>query len=144
MREVFESLTTLVDSVGVELGLTLRTLGVMTSTDKDTKQIGYLVKETCQDLLTRKPWKKIIGTNPWVVKVDGSLAYDLVADTDVPQFDSRVIKLGAKWRFLQSKGFTYDEVFRAYEKRIYDYAYDYNAGEMVDTNADSFKEPTRA
>jgi hypothetical protein len=143
MREVFESLNTIVDNVGVELGLTLNVLGIMASADKDTKQIGYLVNETCQDLLTRKPWKKIIGTSPWVVKADGSLAYKLTEDLDVPQFDSRVIKLGAKWRFLQSKGFTYDEIFRAYEKRIYDYAYDYNSGEMVDTNADAVKEPTR-
>jgi hypothetical protein len=135
MREVYEPLNTIVDTVGVELGLTLNLLGIMTSTDKDSRQIGFLVRETCQDLLTRKPWKKIIGTNPWVLRNDGSLAYDLVADTDQPLFDARVIKLGTKWRFLHTKGFTYDEVFRAYEKRIYDFAYDFNSGETVDTNA---------
>jgi hypothetical protein len=144
MREVFEPLNTIVDSVGVELGLTLKTIGVMTSTDKDTRQIGFLISETCQDLLTRKPWRKIIGTNPWVLKVDNTYSYALVADSDTPIFDSRVLKLGAKWRYMQSKGFTYDEIFRAYEKRIYDFAYDYNAGEMVNTNADATEEPTRS
>jgi hypothetical protein len=138
MREIYESLITIVDSVGIELGLTLTAVGVMTSSDKDTKQIGFLVSETCQDLLTRKPWKKIIGTSPWVVTLGGDLTYTLLDDSDTPQFDSRIIKLGAKWRYLQSKGLTYDEIFRAYEKRIYDFAYDYNSGEMVDTNADTF------
>lgn len=144
MREVFEHLSTIVSDVGTELGLSLNILSVMTSTDRDTRQIGFLVKETCQDLLTRKPWKKIIGTSPWVLKADGTYTFDLVADNDVPQFDSRIIKLGAKWRYLNSKGFTYDEIFRAYEKRIYDFAYDYNSGEMVNTNADALKEPTRS
>jgi hypothetical protein len=54
------------------------------------------------------------------------------------------VKLGAKWRYMNSKGFTYDEIFRAYEKRIYDFAFDYNSGEMVNTNADAFKEPSRS
>jgi hypothetical protein len=144
MREAYEPLSTLVANVGIELGLTLNTLGVMTSVDKDARQIGYLVNETCQELLTRKPWKKILGTNPWVIKSDDTYSYDLVADSDIPLFDSRVLKLGAKWRFLNSKGLEYAEIFRAYEKRIYDFAYDYNAGEMVNTNADSFKEPTRS
>lgn len=144
MREVYEPLNSIVDKVGVELGLTLNTLGIMTSPDKDSRQIGFLVRETCQDLLTRKPWKKIIGTNPWVRRNDGSMSFDLVADTDVPMFDSRVISLGAKWRFLNTKGFTYDEVFRSYEKRIYDFAFDYNAGEIVNTNAATAQVPTRA
>lgn len=143
MREIFEPLSTIVDVVGIELGLTVRALNVMSSSDRDARQIGFLVSETCQDLLTRKPWKKIIGTNPWVVKFDGSTAYELLNDSDVPQFDARVIKLGTKWRYLQSKGLTYDEIFRAYEKRVYDFAYDYNAGEMVSVNADALKEPTR-
>jgi hypothetical protein len=144
MREVYESLSSVVSAVGVELGLTLTPVSIVTSPDRDTRQVGALIVETCQDLLTRKPWKKIIGTNPWVLKADGTYTFDLVADNDVPQFDSRVIKLGAKWRYLNSKGFTYDEIFRAYEKRIYDFAFDYNSGEMVNTNADSFKEPSRS
>lgn len=144
MREVFASLSAIVNEVGIELGLTLTTISVMTSPDRDTRQIAYLVKETCEDLLTRKPWKKIIGTNPWVLKTDGTYTFELVADTDTPQFDSRVIKLGAKWRYLNSKGFTYDEIFRGYEKRIYDFAFDYNSGEMVNTNANALKEPTRS
>jgi hypothetical protein len=144
MREVYESLSSIVSMIGVELGIALTPVSIMTSPDRDTRQIGALVAETCQDLLTRKPWKKIIGTNPWVLKADGTYTYDLVADDDVPQFDSRVIKLGAKWRYLNSKGFTYDEIFRAYEKRIYDFAYDYNSGEMVNTNAAAFKEPSRS
>lgn len=144
MREVFASLSSIVNEVGIELGLTLTTISVMTSPDRDTRQIGFLVKETCEDLLTRKPWKKIIGTNPWVLKVDQTYTFDLIADADVPQFDSRVIKLGAKWRYLNSKGFTYDEIFRAYEKRIYDFAFDYNSGEMVNTNANALKEPARS
>jgi hypothetical protein len=144
MREVYESLSSIVSTVGVELGLTLTPISITTSPDRDTRQVGALITETCQDLLTRKPWKKIIGTNPWVLKADGTYTFDLIADNDVPQFDSRVIKLGAKWRYLNSKGFTYDEIFRAYEKRIYDFAFDYNSGEMVNTNADSFKEPSRS
>jgi len=144
MREVYESLSLIVSNVGVELGLTLTPISVMTSPDRDTRQVAALIIETCQDLLTRKPWKKIIGTNPWVLKANGMYSFDLVADNDVPQFDARIIKLGAKWRYLNSKGFTYDEIFRAYEKRIYDFAFDYNSGEMVNTNADSFKEPSRS
>jgi hypothetical protein len=144
MREVFATLSSIVNEVGIELGLTLTTVSVMTSPDRDTRQIGFLVKETCEDLLTRKPWKKIIGTNPWVLKSDQTYSFELIADDDVPQFDSRVLKLGAKWRYLNSKGFTYDEIFRAYEKRIYDFAFDYNSGEMVNTNAHALKEPTRS
>lgn len=144
MREVFASLSSIVNEVGIELGLTLSPISVMTSSDKDSKQIGFLVKETCEDLLTRKPWKKTIGTSPWVLKANGSYSYELVADTDVPQFDSRVVKLGAKWRYMSSKGFTYDEIFRSYEKRIYDFAYDYNSDEKVNVNADAIKEPTRS
>jgi hypothetical protein len=138
MREVFENLVTIVGAVGVELGLSLNELNVMTSNDRDTKQVGYLTQATCEDLLTRHPWRNTVGTTPWVLKADGSYTYALAADTDIPQLDARAIKQGAKWRYLQSKGLTYDEVFRAYEKRIYDFAFDYNNNQVVNTNVGAF------
>lgn len=138
MRETFENLVSIVEAVGIELGLTLNSLNVLTSVDKDTRQIGFLVGATCEELLTRSPWRNTVGTAPWVQKLDGTLDYVLKLDSDVPLFDSRVIKNGAKWRYLQSKGLTYDEVFRAFEKRIYDYAYDFNSDQTVNTNVGTF------
>lgn len=143
MRETYQPLSSIVSSVGIELGLSLNPLNIMNSVDKDSRQIGFLVRETCLDLLTRKPWRKIIGTNPWVLKANQELIYDIVDDDDTPLFDSLVIKLGSKWRYLNAKGLTYDEIFRAYEKRIYDFAFDYNSGETVNLNANSFAAPSR-
>lgn len=134
MKEVFKPFGTLVEDVGIELGITVKGQNILSSTDKDTLQIGRQIIETCQDVLNRFPWRVKIGDDPWVLKEDGSYAFALTDDTDTPLFDSRVLTDGAKWRYLNAKGLTYSEPFRFYEKRIYDFAFNFNGDRVVDTN----------
>jgi len=135
MREVFQQFAELVTNVGVEVGVSVRTQNVIASTDKDARQIANNIISTCDDLLLRFPWRRKIGDDPWVLKDDGSYVYQLQDDTDKPMFDARLIILGAKWRYLYGKGFTYGESFRDYERRINEFAYFFNGTDnVVDTN----------
>ncbi len=134
MKQTFEQFSIIVQNVGFDLGIVVRGQDVVASSDKDTRQIANAVIATCEDLLFRYPWKHSIGTDPWVMKADGSFTYKLISDTDTPMMDARIIKQGASWRYLSSKGFTYAEPFRGYEKRINEAAFDYNGNVVVDTN----------
>jgi hypothetical protein len=137
MKEVYKQFSKIVSDAGLELGITVRDTNVISSTDKDTRQFAQLALETCQDLLSRFPWKVFIGDDPWVKKADGTYSYQLLVDTDTPLFDGRIVTDGTKWRYLFAKGLTYSEVFRAYEKRINDFAFNYNGDKVIDTNNDA-------
>ena len=134
MKEEYQQFSQIVYTIGVELGLSLAAQQVISSTDKDTRQIASLIIATSRDLLTRFPWRRSIGDDPWVMTDTGDYNYVLENDTDTPMFDARTLIEGGKWRYLSGKGLTYGEVFRAYEKRINDFAYFYNGDSVVDTN----------
>lgn len=134
MREKFEQLSAIVIDVGKELGLNVRSQDVLGSNDRDTIQIAKLIIDTADEMLTRFPWRRTIGTNPWIKYIDGTFGYDLKADTDLILMDARTMKAGTKWRYLNTKGLTYDEQFRVYENRIQNFAFDKNTGDTVDTN----------
>jgi hypothetical protein len=130
----YKEFSKLVTDIGVDVGLTLKGVGVLSSNDKDTRQVASNIVSTCEDLLTRFPWRHAIGTDPWVMKVDGSFTDVLAEDTDTPMFDSTLLKLGGTWRYLNAKGLSYAEPFRFYEKRISDFAFLYNGHNVVDVN----------
>lgn len=118
MREIYQQFAQIVADVGKELGLTVKNQNVLGSSDRDTSQIAALVVDTCEELVTRYPWRASTGTNPPYVSGDKDPKYVLELDDDIPLFDARVIKSGAKWRYLNSKGLAYAEIFRIYETRI--------------------------
>ena len=133
MKEIFHTFSDIVQTIGTELGIVVAGQDILSSSDKDTKQFGTLVIATCQDLLSRFPWRLTIGDNPWVMSTDGNYKFKLELDTDTPLLDSRLIIEGTKWRYLNSKGYTYSEQFRFYEKRINDFAFLHHGNNVVDT-----------
>jgi len=55
----------------------------------------------------------------WILALDGiTHRKRWVADTDVALFDEDIVMKGAAWRWNQSKGFDYAEMFRAYEMSL--------------------------
>lgn len=126
MNQQFDTLVNIVKDVGSELGLTLKLTNVLSSTDNDTRQIASLVCSTAEEVMVGFPWRRMIGTDPWVVKSDGSLAKKITADNDMPLIDARVLKDGAKAAYLHAKGLTYNEEFRAYQLRKQFWAGEYN------------------
>lgn len=134
MRQVFASFASIVADVGDELGLTISPSSVLASSDRDVRQLSKLLFATAEDIITRFPWKNDTGTNPYIIGAGGTPQYKIVADDDQILIDSRILKLGTKWRYLHAKGLTYDEEFRAYEGRIATFASDRNSGMDVDTN----------
>lgn len=135
MRQIYEEFKQIVKDIGGELGIAVKALDVLGSTDQDTKQIALLIVETCDDMLCRFPWRRTIGTNPWVAYSDGSFGYKLTADDNVILIDSRVLKLGAKWRYLNTKGLKYGEVFQSCQIRIQAFSFDQNKDNVVNDNA---------
>jgi len=134
LRQVYESLVTILTDVSKELGINAKTQNVLGSNDRDTIQLAKLIVESADDMLLRLPWRATIGTNPWVKKEDGSFVYQVTADTDTILIDARVLKLGTKWRYLNAKGLTYAEIFRSCEVRINAFAFNLNRGNVVDEN----------
>lgn len=134
MREKFETLQKIVVDAADEIGLTIQTTNVVGSTDSDAKQLAKFVIATCEELLLKFPWRSFLGTDPWVKTADGSYTFELLNDTDEPLIDSRLLKLGAQWRYLHSKGMTYDEDFRTYQVRISAYAFSKNRERNIDMN----------
>lgn len=59
-----------------------------------------------------------ISTN-FATDLDGNNpASGFAADTDLVLFDDELVTLGLRWRFLESKGFDYAEVYRNYARRL--------------------------
>jgi hypothetical protein len=130
----YDTVQNIVSGVGAELGLSLRLQNVLGSTDADSRQISSFLVETMEELLTRYPFRRTLGANPVVVGEDDIPKRLPTADTDKILIDSRLLKLGAKWRYLKAKGFTYEEEFRAYENRIAAFAYARTIGKTVNLN----------
>lgn len=139
MIETYETFQTIVQDTAEEIGLTIIQNNVLTSTDTDATQLARFTIATCEELLTKFPWRHYIGNDPWVQTVDGTYKYDLVADTDTPQMDSRLIKLGARWRYLNGKGLSYAEDFRSYQLRISSFAFDKNRQMDVNMNREDYQ-----
>jgi hypothetical protein len=137
MREVYQQFSQLVIDIGKELGLSVKGQSVLSSSDRDTSQIAALIVDTCEELISRYPWRSSIGTNPPYMSGNGEPKYILELDDDIPLFDSRVLKSGAKWRYLNAKGLAYAEVFRTYETRINSFAFDRTKDKVVNENATS-------
>lgn len=137
MQERFETLQKIVTDTASEIGLTIVQSSVLTSSDNDAKQLARFVIATCDELLTKFPWRRSIGTDPWVEAADQSYKYAIEEDTDIPLIDARLLKLGARWRYLHSKGLTYNEDFRTYQLRIQSFAFNYNRGRTVDTKREA-------
>ena len=53
----------------------------------------------------------------WAQSSGGTGQARFEVDTDVGVLDERLLQYGAEWRFLSTKGASYDEQFRAYEKQ---------------------------
>lgn len=134
MKASYKNFSDIVTTTGDELGLDLKAQGVASSSDRSTRQVATFVNRTLKDLLSRFPWSVDIGTNPPVLKTDGTFAFEAVLDDDIILIDYSALTEGARWRFLQAKGLAYDEEFRAYEKIILDWAYTRNRGQDVNTN----------
>jgi hypothetical protein len=130
----------MVVQAGAELGLDIEPIGVLTSSNRITRQLASFVNVSIKDISQRYPWSVTIGTNPFVIKSSGEYGFTCTSDDDIPLVDSDMVVMGARWRFLHSKGFTYDEEFRAYEKQINYYAFEHNRGMKVDTNAEPTSE----
>lgn len=134
MRETYEDVQTIVADTAKEIGLTINTKNIFTSSDTDAKQLAQFVIATCEELLTKYPWRSYIGTDPWVEDANGGFKYKLENDSDTPLIDSRTLKLGTRWRWLHNKGLTYNEDFRTYQLRINSFAYDKNKTRDIDMN----------
>ena len=134
MKEQFDTLQNIVKAAAGEIGLTILSSNVLSSSDTDAKQLALFVVATCDELLTKFPWRRYIGTDPWVVDANGDYKHEITEDTDIPLIDARLLKLGSRWRYLQSKGTTYNEDFRTYQLRISSFAFNKNAGRAVNLN----------
>lgn len=56
-----------------------------------------------------------------VSSVDGSVfRLNFTADDDFPMVDSRLVKLGLRWRWKAAKGLDYSEDFNTYERAVLD------------------------
>lgn len=136
MMQTYENVSKLVTDAAAELGIDIVQGNVMTSADKDARQLALFLKGTCDECLTMFPWRAYIGHDPWVQTANGEYKYTLDADTDTPMIDARVLMLGIRWRYLHSKGLTYNEDFRTYQMRINSFAYNHNRGRTIDTNTE--------
>lgn len=136
MIQTYENVSEIVMSVASELGIDIVSGNVMTSSDKDAKQLARFLVGTCEEALQLYPWRAYLGNDPWVKTASGEFKHKLDNDTDVPLIDSRVLKLGTRWRYLHSKGLTYAEDFRSFQLRINSFAYDKNRGRTVDMNTE--------
>ena len=134
MKETFQSIQKIVTDAATEIGLTINQSNVLTSTDTDARQLAQFVVSTAEELLTKFPWRSYIGEDPWVMSNTSEYKYEIEVDTDVPQIDSRVLKLGARWRYLHAKGLTYDEDFRMYQTRVQSFAYNKNKQRTINMN----------
>ena len=132
MKEKYETLATIVVDTASEIGINVEAQNILSSSDQDTRQLSKFVVATCEELLTRFPWKRKLGDDPWVKDSNGDFKDSLEYDDDIPLIDSRLLKLGTRWRYLHSKGFNYAEDFRAYELRRSSFAYDFNKDRPVD------------
>ena len=55
MRETYEDVQTIVADTAKEIGLTINTKNIFTSSDTDAKQLAQFVIATCEELLTKYP-----------------------------------------------------------------------------------------
>ena len=136
MKERYQNLQKIVVDTATEIGLSIVENNLLASTDNDAKQLAQFVVASCEELLTRYPWRSRIGDDPWVMNESGEYAEELSSDTDVPLIDSRLLKLGSRWRYLHAKGLTYDEDFRKYETRISSFAFDSNQARTFNLNTE--------
>lgn len=134
MKPQYESVKKIIDDAATEIGITVSIVNVFSSSDKNTKQLARFLSSTAESLLLRFPWRSQLGDDPWVLDNQGNYKHVLESDDDIPLIDSRVLKLGTRWRYLHAKGLTYDEDFRAFENRISALAFEVNEGYTVNLN----------
>lgn len=138
MKERYDTLQNIVKHASQEIGLNINLTGLLSSADPDANQLARFVIASAEDLLIKFPWRSYLGTDPWVKKEDGSYVEEISDDSDTPLIDARLLELGARWRYLHSKGFNYSEDFRSYELRRSTFAYHANRHRTVDTNTDRY------
>lgn len=134
MKEKYEMIQKIVQDAAGEIGLTTPGTIVFASADRDILQLLKFAQSTCDELLTRYPWRRFIGHDPWVKAGNGAYKDAITEDGDTPLIDARLIKMGVRWRYLHSKGLTYNEDFRSYMLRMSSIAFAYNQARDINMN----------
>lgn len=108
-----------VSQASLEIGITQTAVQhVFGSKDQDINQMAALLSAVADEVLINEPYKYTLGDQVWVTDVDGNPKIYPSQDTDIIQFDSRLLIDGIKYRFLKAKGLEYGEEMRDFTERM--------------------------